>query len=41
MHLFMILILGLFIMANAQIDYYENKHLFIMQIINGEIAREW
>lgn len=26
---------------NAQVDYYENKHLFIMQILNGEIAREW
>jgi len=25
----------------AQIDYYENKHLFIMQILNGEISREW
>ena len=22
-------------------DYYENKHLFIMQILNGEIVREW
>jgi hypothetical protein len=22
-------------------DYYENKHLFIMQILNGEIEREW
>lgn len=22
-------------------DYYENKHLFIMQILNGEIGREW
>ncbi|MEO5648605.1 MAG: hypothetical protein ABIR03_01630 [Ginsengibacter sp.] len=22
-------------------DYYENKHLFIMQILNGEIKREW
>ena len=27
--------------GNAQIDYYENKHLFIMQILNGEISREW
>jgi hypothetical protein len=26
---------------NSQIDYYENKHLFIMQILNGEIEREW
>jgi hypothetical protein len=26
---------------NAQVDYYENKHLFIMQILNGEITREW
>ena len=24
-----------------QPDYYENKHLFIMQILNGEISREW
>jgi len=22
-------------------DYFENKHLFIMQILNGEILREW
>lgn len=22
-------------------DYYENKHLFIMQILNGVISREW
>ncbi|MDQ2720185.1 MAG: ABC transporter substrate-binding protein [Bacteroidota bacterium] len=22
-------------------DYYENKHLFIMEILNGEIEREW
>ena len=22
-------------------DYYENKHLFIMQILNGENVREW
>jgi hypothetical protein len=22
-------------------DYYENKHLFMMQIVNGEIQREW
>jgi hypothetical protein len=22
-------------------DYFENKHLFIMQILNGDIAREW
>jgi hypothetical protein len=26
---------------NPQPDYYENKHLFIMQILNGEIEREW
>lgn len=25
----------------SQIDYYENKHLFIMHILNGEIEREW
>jgi hypothetical protein len=22
-------------------DYYENKHLFIMEIIDGETDREW
>ena len=22
-------------------DYYENKHLFIMQILNGKVVREW
>ncbi len=22
-------------------DYYENKHLFIMHILNGEVQREW
>ena len=22
-------------------DYYENKHLFIMEILNGEILKEW
>ena len=22
-------------------DYFENKHLFIMQILNGDISREW
>lgn len=22
-------------------DYYENKHLFIMHILNGEVEREW
>jgi hypothetical protein len=27
--------------SNNQIDYYENKHLFIMQILNGQISREW
>jgi len=26
---------------NSIPDYYENKHLFIMQILNGEIVREW
>ena len=26
---------------NTTPDYYENKHLFIMQILNGEIVREW
>ena len=26
---------------NSQIDYYENKHLFIMQILDGELSREW
>ena len=26
---------------NKAPDYYENKHLFIMQILNGEIEREW
>ncbi|HEY5462481.1 MAG TPA: ABC transporter substrate-binding protein [Hanamia sp.] len=26
---------------NTVPDYYENKHLFIMQILNGEIVREW
>lgn len=25
----------------AEADYYENKHLFIMQILNGEVVREW
>jgi hypothetical protein len=25
---------------NPQPDYYENKHLFFMQILNGEISRE-
>jgi hypothetical protein len=24
-----------------EIDYYENKHLFIVEILNGEISREW
>ena len=23
------------------VDYYENKHLFIMEILNGDILREW
>jgi hypothetical protein len=22
-------------------DYFENKHLFIMQLLNGEVMREW
>lgn len=26
---------------NKSPDYYENKHLFIMQILNGEVVREW
>ncbi|HET7118235.1 MAG TPA: ABC transporter substrate-binding protein [Hanamia sp.] len=26
---------------NTTPDYYENKHLFIMQILNGAIIREW
>jgi hypothetical protein len=26
---------------NQTPDYYENKHLFIMEILNGEIVREW
>ena len=26
---------------NSTPDYYENKHLFIMQILNGEVVREW
>ncbi len=26
---------------NETPDYFENKHLFIMQILNGEILREW
>lgn len=26
---------------NSTPDYYENKHLFIMQILNGDIVREW
>ncbi len=26
---------------NTSPDYYENNHLFIMQILNGEIDREW
>lgn len=25
----------------AVTDYYENKHLFIMQILNGAVSREW
>lgn len=26
---------------NSVPDYYENKHLFIMEILNGDIEREW
>ena len=26
---------------NTSPDYFENNHLFIMQILNGEIDREW
>jgi len=26
---------------SAMPDYYENKHLFFMQILNGNISREW
>ena len=26
---------------NSETDYYENKHLFIMQILNGDVVREW
>lgn len=26
---------------NTSPDYYENKHLFIMEILNGDIVREW
>ena len=26
---------------NKTPDYFENKHLFIMQILNGDILREW
>jgi hypothetical protein len=26
---------------NKTPDYYENKHLFIMQILNGDFIREW
>ncbi|MDQ6901801.1 MAG: hypothetical protein M3139_02170 [Bacteroidota bacterium] len=26
---------------NSVPDYYENKHLFIVEILNGEIVREW
>lgn len=26
---------------NTTPDYYENKHLFIMEILNGDIVREW
>lgn len=27
--------------TNSQADYYENKHLFFMQIVDGYISREW
>ena len=27
--------------GNTVPDYFENKHLFIMQILNGDILREW
>jgi hypothetical protein len=27
--------------GNSQVDYYENKHLFFMQILDGYISREW
>jgi hypothetical protein len=26
---------------NSTPDYYENKHVFIMEILNGDILREW
>ncbi len=26
---------------NQTPDYYENKHLFVMEILNGDIVREW
>jgi len=26
---------------SSTMDYYENKHLFIMKILNGETGREW
>ena len=26
---------------NKTPDYYENKHLFIMEILNGDVVREW
>ena len=27
--------------ASTVPDYYENKHLFIMQILNGQVVRDW
>ena len=27
--------------SNREPDYYENKHLFIMEILNGQILKEW
>lgn len=26
---------------SGNIDYYENKHLYVMKILNGTVAREW
>lgn len=26
---------------SGSIDYYENKHLYVMKIVNGAISREW
>lgn len=30
-----------FSLGESVTDYYENKHLFIMQVVNGAIKREW